>query len=256
MPSPASRPAKEFSLPQRRAYTRAAGLPARCGSRQRLESPLTQRRSAGFTLIELMLVVTIIGILSALAGTAFQGMIRLGRVNGASNQLTAAINNARIRAVTQRCPHFVLITGRNYAPGGAPAGAPTRGPAIYVVQKGTCTPNGLLPPDGPFAMEYEPGILPVIPPATAPADRDRVVSTLRIDEALVDITSNQGTPGLAGALAVGFDPEGQMIYRDDPIGAGFRRFGPGPLQLTINSRDGRAAASVTVRVASGAAVVK
>ncbi len=61
----------------------------------------------GFTLIELMIVVTLLAIISAIALPAFQGFIASNRLTSEANELLAGLNLARSEAVrTQR--HVVL----------------------------------------------------------------------------------------------------------------------------------------------------
>lgn len=56
-------------------------------------------RAAGFTLIELMVVVAVVAILAAIAFPSFQSTIRSNRMATATNQLTAAVALARGEAV-------------------------------------------------------------------------------------------------------------------------------------------------------------
>ncbi|MDY0057436.1 MAG: GspH/FimT family pseudopilin [Methyloversatilis sp.] len=57
----------------------------------------------GFTLIELMIVVTLLAIISAIALPAFQGFIASNRLTSEANELLAGLNLARSEAVrTQR----------------------------------------------------------------------------------------------------------------------------------------------------------
>ena len=57
------------------------------------------RRSAGFTLIELMIVLTILGIVMAIGVPSFNTMIKNNRLTSASNDVAGALHYARAEAV-------------------------------------------------------------------------------------------------------------------------------------------------------------
>ena len=58
-------------------------------------------RQAGFTLIEVIVVVAIIGILAAIAIPSFRGFTNSSSVTSATNDLVSAFNLARSEAVTR-----------------------------------------------------------------------------------------------------------------------------------------------------------
>jgi prepilin-type N-terminal cleavage/methylation domain-containing protein len=65
--------------------------------------------SAGFTLIETLVVVSIIGVLTALAGTAvFHGTAR-ARVSNAAFDVSALYTAAQMRASSMGVPHYVIF---------------------------------------------------------------------------------------------------------------------------------------------------
>lgn len=160
---------------------------------------MTEGRSRrGFTLVEVMVVVAIIGALSALAVVAIVNFTHVARVNTASSGLLRALTDARLRSMTQHCPHFVQINGFSYAPGGPVAGAPILRGTASLVRKNNCASINLF---------FEAG--------------DKVLQTVNLGdpEAL-----NQGvklftTPPLAGTVAVGgVPPSGEVLTSAVAIG--------------------------------------
>ena len=68
-----------------------------------------QSRSGGFSLVELMLVVVLIGILVALAAPNLTGYVRRTRVEGALNELTGDIAYTRMLAVRSGRPATLTL---------------------------------------------------------------------------------------------------------------------------------------------------
>lgn len=58
-----------------------------------------RQASSGFTLIELMVTVAVVGILAVVAVPAMTGLINANRINSASDNLTAALQLARSEAI-------------------------------------------------------------------------------------------------------------------------------------------------------------
>ena len=72
-------------------------------------------KAAGFTLIELMLAVGVLGILTAIAVPSFRQMLRNYEVRGASEAMAAGISRARAEAVSRNASvQFVLGAGTSW----------------------------------------------------------------------------------------------------------------------------------------------
>jgi len=62
---------------------------------------MVKKRKRGFTLIEMMVVIAIIAVLSAIAVPSFMEYARNQRLNGAARQVYTDLMNARQQAVTE-----------------------------------------------------------------------------------------------------------------------------------------------------------
>jgi prepilin-type N-terminal cleavage/methylation domain-containing protein len=68
----------------------------------------------GITLIELVIVISIIGILTIALGFEFKGWVDKYRVEVQINELYADLMNARARAMQRNRTHFVSLTQTEY----------------------------------------------------------------------------------------------------------------------------------------------
>ncbi len=71
-------------------------------------------RRGGFTLLEILIVVGIVGVITMLAVTAFEGFNEKYRVEGETKQLFADLMDARGRAMQRNRAFFVRITTNGY----------------------------------------------------------------------------------------------------------------------------------------------
>ena len=67
-------------------------------------------KSAGFTLLEIMLVIALLAILLGLAAPSFSDFVRNSRITGKANDLLAALNLARTEAIKRHVPVTVCAT--------------------------------------------------------------------------------------------------------------------------------------------------
>ena len=78
-------------------------------------SALTFRKSAGFSLIELMVSVVVLGILASIAVPSFQTWIRNTQIRNAAESITNGLQRARAEAVSRNTnTSFVLGTDSSW----------------------------------------------------------------------------------------------------------------------------------------------
>lgn len=80
----------------------------------RTNNPSLLRSRHGYTLVEILAALTILGILLAIAVPRFSGMLNTNRVEQAIGGLTADLSLARIRAIRENRETVVRIDGSRY----------------------------------------------------------------------------------------------------------------------------------------------
>ena len=75
------------------------------------------RRCAGFTLMEMLVVIGVVAILAAFAGPALSGMAASQQVRSASYDMYSTLSHARSEALTRNASVTVAPTGGDWALG-------------------------------------------------------------------------------------------------------------------------------------------
>lgn len=79
------------------------------------------RRNSGFTMIELMVIVAIVGILIAVAAPSFTESMARRSLEGAANELNADLQYTKSQAASANMPISMLTSAHGYIVGRAPA---------------------------------------------------------------------------------------------------------------------------------------
>jgi len=74
------------------------------------------KRETGFTLVELMIVVLLMGILAAIAAPSYQGYMARSRLNGAARMVFSDLATARMDAVNMNRRVQVFFDGTQASP--------------------------------------------------------------------------------------------------------------------------------------------
>jgi prepilin-type N-terminal cleavage/methylation domain-containing protein len=75
---------------------------------------LTMQKETGFTLFEMMIVIAIIGILSAIAIPNFYSYAAGMKLRGANRDLNSTLQNTRMKAIRQNTRWAVVFTSSTY----------------------------------------------------------------------------------------------------------------------------------------------
>lgn len=71
-------------------------------------------KNKGVTLIELLVIISIIGILIVAMGFSYEGWIGRYRIESQTKELYSDLMDARTRAMTRHRIHFVILNSRQY----------------------------------------------------------------------------------------------------------------------------------------------
>jgi len=86
----------------------ASGCTPTAGSRP--SRPARSQRMPGFTLVELLVVMAIVLLVSAMAAPMARNSIRTYRLNAASSALSGAIQSTRYQSIMVGCPYTMQLT--------------------------------------------------------------------------------------------------------------------------------------------------
>jgi prepilin-type N-terminal cleavage/methylation domain-containing protein len=176
-------------------------------------SRLTKPR--GFTLIEIMVVVSIIGVMTSLSVVGYQSVMRNARTNGEADALGTMLKNGRLRAVSTGCPHVVRYDGYDY---NTSLGLP-KSTTVTVYRKADCS-------------ALSAGTLAQVT-TTTPAP-DIVVNTFQGAANMLDVTSG-GLSLSPLSYMVGFGADGLPVIATKTTGGTVSAIGTVDQTITLKS---------------------
>jgi prepilin-type N-terminal cleavage/methylation domain-containing protein len=165
------------------------------------------RARRGFTLLEMLMVVAIMGVMSALATASIIAATQLGRVNGAATTVAALLTTTRTRALTEHCTYVLQLNGPTYNPLAAPVDVLRRPNTALLYRKNNCAST---------VGAYEGG-------AALP---DRLVQEMALQDFNVDLTFPPGILAAgrlgSGSVSIGWLGNGtsRITVFADPTGSG------------------------------------
>jgi prepilin-type N-terminal cleavage/methylation domain-containing protein len=163
----------------------------------------------GMTLVELMVVVAIVGVMTALAMASITAATRVGRVNGASTSLATMLTNARSRALTEHCTYVLQLNGPTYDASAAPLDVRRRPNTALLFRKNKC---------GSTVGAYE--------PTPVPLDQDHLVEDMELATFTIDLRfpTSVVAGGLLGSGSVSIawlgNGSSQRTVYSDPTASG------------------------------------
>lgn len=163
------------------------------------------RKPRGMTLVETLVVVAIIGVLSALAAPELIRLVRTSRVAGDARELQGLLSSLRAQAITRGVPTVACLRGRAWA---GPEGLPRQ---AFTFRKGLPIPPNMCAAQSAAGLPC-PAV--VVNPAVAGFDPGAVPPDTRGVDLL--LTSERvGDPMVTWGLPVADNRTMQLIFNSD-----------------------------------------
>lgn len=165
----------------------------------------------GFTLIELMIVVAILGVLTIIGGTGISRAVARAQKGGATENVVNAFQMARRLSIVLHCRHLVQMNGETYAPTTPVPTQVVTPSTLTVIRKGNCAATNNW-------YEATDAIVNTFTLAERRGTAQSLLITFGVGNSSADIpTSTIGS----GAYAFGFPPGGSDLATGNNISFAF-----------------------------------
>lgn len=171
---------------------------------RRKQDPHGVSKSAGFTLIELMVVIVLILLIALISFPFVMGQIRRAQVQGAADQTVSLIQKTRLQAIRDNRDLDITAAGDQISGAGLVA--------LQELNIELWTDSLCYDPDGDGTDDYQAGTMSFDPQGKASAKTAFCVHDSRGNIFQIAVDSLQGTPRVRKYLQAGDSPTGSAGF--------------------------------------------